>query len=373
MVSLSFSKAYTIAVSAVALWVVSFIAFTRHTVETSGALPSRRRDGWLDSRSSFAHLERASGPRPSKNLLIVASLSAGKERVGVTVSNLAHFSPQTWDCIILTHEPRSRLSDEMAVRLLQYGPRPNQSKCELYRWEGMHWVGLLKTIHPVMVESANYRSVALLLDDAILVPAKPQLESNMIDRIMSLARVNNLSVASVPLDSTATPYWPAMAPGWLGDPRKGRGQPRLRFAPPSTSDPLVGRLVEYVDILFAVFSAPAWRCFHSLLEPTLNTNGWGMDHLLHPICGARIGLLDEFRVRHLSGSQDKNNPERVASGHEHFPVVNGQRLDEEAQEEQLICSKLGCCTSAQNCVATLKRRHRSNNVVLGLLELPPPT
>jgi hypothetical protein len=137
-----------------------------------------------------------------------------------------------------------------------------------------------------------------------------------------------------------------------------------------------------------VFTPEAWACFHSLLEPSLNTNGWGMDHLLHSKCRAKIGLIDEFAVKHVQGIKGAN---RTASGRESFPSFRGRSLNEEEQEAVLVCTKLGCCSDTEGGGSRtesgaggggggcsighmvewserLKQRHRSGAEVLGALK-----
>lgn len=293
-----------------------------------------------------------------KYLLVVASVSAKPQRLAAVRSNLALF-PATgqWSCLLLTHETRTELSDARFTELATQGPGP--AGCEKFRWEGMHWVGLLKTVHPQLVAAGGFRKVALLLDDVLLTThgGPADASSFNIDRVLQVMQHNRLGVASLSLvDPPSDLYWKVMQRGWRGNVR-GSGHRR----------PGAGRLVEYVDLLFALFEAEAWTCFHSLLEPSVNTNGWGMDHLLHPVCQQRIGIIDEFAVQHLHG----NGVQRVASGRSSFPVLRGHRLNEQQQEQQLVCSKLHCCDRAEECVANLKREHLSPRVVVGALEEPP--
>ena len=54
----------------------------------------------------------------------------------------------------------------------------------------------------------------------------------------------------------------------------------------------VARDVNYVDILFAVFTRPAWECWKYHINTTLNRMGWGYDVTFRKLCNARVGILD---------------------------------------------------------------------------------
>ena len=170
----------------------------------------------------------------------------------------------------------------------------------------------------------------------------PNPDAFNLERVMDIWRTNHLSAASLALtDPPRDLYWPVMKRGWMGPNQERRPNG-------------VGREVRYFDILFSVFSIDTWRCFHSLLDPRINTNGWGMDHLLHEYCSARLGIIDEFAIQHV---QNIKGAKRTATGREAFPLFRGVRLDEQAQEEYLICTKLaGCCGSGRDTDAGLPGR-----------------
>ena len=48
---------------------------------------------------------------------VVASVSANAARMSVVASNLKHFDPRTWSCILLTHESAEAMPDSTLAEL----------------------------------------------------------------------------------------------------------------------------------------------------------------------------------------------------------------------------------------------------------------
>ena len=54
----------------------------------------------------------------------------------------------------------------------------------------------------------------------------------------------------------------------------------------------VARDVNFVDILFAVFTRSAWECWKSHIDTDINRMGWGYDITFKRLCHANVGILD---------------------------------------------------------------------------------
>lgn len=69
------------------------------------------------------------------------------------------------------------------------------------------------------------------------------------------------------------------------------------------SDYSVGHRVHIIEIFATVFTLDAWRCWYSLLDPVVNSAGWGYEKVLFNYCRPRypafdMGVLDSMVAKH---------------------------------------------------------------------------
>ena len=63
------------------------------------------------------------------------------------------------------------------------------------------------------------------------------------------------------------------------------------------------RYVSYIDMLFVLFSNPAWRCWSRQINTSINHIGWGYDITFASTCKVRLGVADIFIARHPRGKR----------------------------------------------------------------------
>lgn len=118
--------------------------------------------------------------------------------------------------------------------------------------------------------------IGILLDD-VLVDLNAQRLLNIVS-----------SHANVVSPSISKWYHPVMRPMYAT---------HDGYRPSFRKHPCV-RDTAYVDVLFTLFDAPAWRCWQNLLDPSKNPNGWGTDVVFAEACKVRIAVSDHDYLFH---------------------------------------------------------------------------
>lgn len=76
---------------------------------------------------------------------------------------------------------------------------------------------------------------------------------------------------------------------------------------------LYGRLVNFIEIQLTAFDLTGWNCFWAIINPSLNTFGWGYDLCFYSMCSARMGMLDTMFAAHDVGDVHETGDPSVGS------------------------------------------------------------
>ena len=63
----------------------------------------------------------------------------------------------------------------------------------------------------------------------------------------------------------------------------------------------LGHAVNFVDVLFTVFTARMWDCWVRQIDLDVNPIGWGYDLTMRDLCHSKAGVLDKEIARHGHG------------------------------------------------------------------------
>lgn len=69
------------------------------------------------------------------------------------------------------------------------------------------------------------------------------------------------------------------------------------------SDYSIGHRVHIIEIFATIFTLSAWRCWYYLLDPVLNSAGWGYEKVYYNYCKPKfpdfdMGVLDSMVAKH---------------------------------------------------------------------------
>lgn len=155
--------------------------------------------------------------------------------------------------------------------------------CDIYSYNPLYTADLKKktfcnvienhglwTHHMLKVKSSGYSHIALLMDDV-------NASNVSIPHAISAMSISRIHLASAAMN------------GWH--------YKHMHAFPP----PCLVHEVNFVDILFAIFTVQAWDCWISILDPNVNPSGWGYDLIFKRACRMRIGVLDREVARHGVG------------------------------------------------------------------------
>ena len=207
-----------------------------------------------------------------RGLVLIAAL--GNPRAFPLVrSNLRHF--HGWDCIAYAHV---KIPPEERFLIVSSADNTSTTECQLVSRPHWGWASLLNLSTPEA--TSGYSHVFVLLDDVFLPHDAFSLHG-----LLTVMRRANLN---------------AVSPTVSGAARIGVSPlQRVRKLP---EPPLEGgcvHVVPVIEIFATLFSAAAWRCFHSLfadevLENATGAVGWGYDLCFKAHCAPRA--LGRFGV-----------------------------------------------------------------------------
>ena len=63
----------------------------------------------------------------------------------------------------------------------------------------------------------------------------------------------------------------------------------------------LGHAVNFVDVLFTIFTAHMWDCWVRQIDLDVNPIGWGYDLTMRDLCHSKAGVLDKEIARHGHG------------------------------------------------------------------------
>jgi hypothetical protein len=208
-------------------------------------------------------------------LVVIPGFGCDNDRTKIVLNNLLilnHSRPSIQiDCLIfLSCEP-----SELIARTLT-------QSCDLQTYEQGSYAQYLKAVVPIFIKQAGFTHVLILLDDA-------QLSFNYrLDLLISLMKQYSLSVIS---PAVINAVYPSTSCSFCS--------PRLRSTLPSSLLPQIrpinqrhslaaprpiGFTTDAIEIFATLFTFRAWKCFHSLLQPALNSAGWSYDRCFKKYC-----------------------------------------------------------------------------------------
>jgi hypothetical protein len=144
----------------------------------------------------------------------------------------------------------------------------SRNLCEVVESEGL-W-----THHMLKVKHRGYSHIALLMDDV-------NASNVSIPHSLSAMLRSKMNVVSAAME------------GWH--------YKHMHSFPP----PCIVHEVNFIDMLFAIFTRKAWVCWVSIMDPLVNPSGWGYDLVFKRKCKVRLGVLDNQSARHGEGGLPK--------------------------------------------------------------------
>ena len=207
-----------------------------------------------------------------RGLVLIAALG-NPSAFPLVRSNLRHF--HGWDCIAYAHV---KIPPEERFLIVSSADNTSTTECQLVSRPNWGWASLLNLSTPEA--TSGYSHVFVLLDDVFLPHDAFSLHG-----LLTVMRRANLN---------------AVSPTVSGAARIGVSPlQRVRKLP---EPPLEGgcvHVVPVIEIFATLFSAAAWRCFHSLfadevLETATGAVGWGYDLCFKAHCAPRA--LGRFGV-----------------------------------------------------------------------------
>lgn len=166
---------------------------------------------------------------------------------------------------LLEHSLSTLLRGDTSCHAYTYAPTTFALRgCVIVRQEGL-WTDFMKMYDPGTTDD-----VLLMMDDV-----HPDDHFNL-TALSEIRRAYNVDALSA-----AIPHWHHR----IMQPVKRKNTQRVRY-------------VSYVDMLFVLFSNPAWRCWSRQIDTTINHIGWGYDITFAGTCKVRLGVADMFIARH---------------------------------------------------------------------------
>lgn len=170
----------------------------------------------------------------------------------------------------LLHLKRSTVPvDCMIYIYLDYEPpNVNQTQkeilhkiCEVIQYHYGNYGDYLKTLPPFLLRKAGYSHVMILLDDV-------KLHSNYnLDYALQLMVRNNLTIVQ-----------PAVHGAKFFTTRY---HSRAEY---KNDEYYIGHTVEMAETFATVFTLNAWECWFNMINPLINSAGWGYDAMVHRYC-----------------------------------------------------------------------------------------
>jgi hypothetical protein len=206
-----------------------------------------------DVNKSFSDIQNIENiPKSSWSILVVIPGHGIADRwpiLSTSLASLKHSVGNTgvkFSCIIYSY------SDNLHLQ--------QQNMCEIVDSQGL-W-----THHMMKVNSSSFTHVAVLMDDVDVTGVRLPSAIATMDYF-------KLDVAS------------AAMKGW-------------HYAHMHPRSDCIAHAANFVDVLFTLFTADAWRCWQAQLDTSLNPTGWGYDLTLKHLCHVHIGVLDRHKGRH---------------------------------------------------------------------------
>ena len=178
----------------------------------------------------------------------------------------------------------------------------------------VHYSQGLWTNHMLSAKlSEGFSHVAILMDDM-------DVSSMDVPDFMSTMRLSDYDVASA-----AIPGWhyPALHPRQACDSHQ----------------------TDFVDILFAVFTAAAWDCWIRNIDLQANQYGWGYDVTFADNCQMKVGVIDSFEGLHVSNNKSispcttggectRSYNTSIASEQMHQWIASSRKLQSQEQAQE---------------------------------------
>jgi len=230
---------------------MEFIPTGYNNIEVTNQLvPSWK--SWLTSRT------------PRKYLLVIPGLTEETVRLELVKKNLrTKFDWSQWDCLIWQYKPRS-----------QWINHQDFIPCRFRRRVGQMWAEAIKASWR-WVEMHEYQYIATLLDDVEIgddfdMPA-----------FLDFMRRNQIGHAS---PTVLGSHWPQM-------------NSRTRHS--SNGNNTAGWLTTFIEFQFNVWNREAYQCLAHMIEPDINSLGYGYDFCIPTRCPhVKQAMVDTMTAHH---------------------------------------------------------------------------
>lgn len=223
----------------------------------------------------------SSAKSPVNVLVVVPGFNYHPIRTKILIASLENISSSklAFKCILFNYEePIERTSK---------GDNPSSedrdrisSYCEVLDYYYANYATYLKAIPPSLVTLSRFTHVLVLLDDVELKP------SFSLPTAIDIMARNNLSVSSPAIEGTL--MWATKVHVY------------------NHNDYKVGHRVHIIEIFATLFNLDGWKCFWEILDPQVNSAGWGYEKALFKYCQRTMPAFDMGVVDGMVAKHHKN-------------------------------------------------------------------
>ncbi len=215
----------------------------------------------------------------TKVLVFFPGVGFQEDRLRIIRHNLRLLRKEEIDlkCLMITYaSPPLLVKDEI------------ESFCDLNPFYYSNYAAYLKTATPSLLEWGHFTHVFLLLDDVELDDSFKLIE------LLSTMQRNNLSVAS-----------PAIFGSVMGSTVWNSNSTTHRQFPNMYKRFKIGHQVEVIEFFATLFTLQTWKCLWSIVDPTINSAGWGYDTCLLNYCKEFIEDMKMGVANSMFATHDK--------------------------------------------------------------------
>jgi len=194
------------------------------------------------------------------------------------------------DCLLYIYHDREPPGLNQTIKDIIY------KSCEVMNYHYANYGDYLKTLPPFLLRAAGYSHVMILLDDIVLH------DSFNLQYALQLMTQNNISIAQPAVHGAkffSTKY-----------------HSRAEYG---NDIYYIGHRVRIVEVFATIFTLGAWGCWYDMINPIINSAGWGYDAVVGDYCRSKpefptfeLAVFDCMEATHI---------DRFAkAGNLHIPV-----------------------------------------------------
>lgn len=230
------------------------------------------------STTSSSHGGGGGGGGDAHIFIVIPGHNCNHDRTKIILNNLLILNHS------VTHVKRMDCLIFLSCQPLEHIRHKLSQFCDLQTYEPGTYGHYLKAIIPLFLKQAGVTHVLILLDDA-------QLSYNYrLDILLNLMQRYSLSAISPSVINAAYPSTSCSfcnsrlrtkRPSFLQTSTHPINRlPQRNDSPP----PPIGYTTDVIETFATLFTLRAWRCFHSMLQPALNSAGWSYDRCFKKYC-----------------------------------------------------------------------------------------